>query len=222
MAEQLVAEVERLRVSEPVDNPLLTVPADAEQETERLRRLVAVEARAHAAELSAYGTVLSRFPRPPVADLCLTMGRVVHEAGPKLGRVADALGMRDPFSCHHPAAHGAFPFNAALSHAAQAGNQTAFGLAAHTDMAVYYPGCRALVEQLRKRNARVPEEFFAYFDDPGDEQLLDLAVTVVQDGLDRGDDPREAVLHARRVEEAIGEAWRTAAGGTTPLHMQQG
>jgi hypothetical protein len=110
-----------------------------------------------------------------------------------------------------PSERGAYAFNSAMSWTAVSGNQAAGALAAHTDMVVYYGGCCEIVRRLREAQVDLPEEFFAYYDDPGDSALEALALEVVQDGLDRGDDPNEAVFHARRIEEAIGEAWHTAA-----------
>ncbi|MDJ1135655.1 hypothetical protein [Streptomyces iconiensis] len=206
-----MSEVEHLRKAAPLPNALLDLPADGETGRERLRRLVAIEAQSHKAELGAYGTMLARFPHPPAADLYLTLGRIVCDAGPKLRQVARALGMSDSQLVRWPPETGAYEFNSAMSWTALAGSQAAGALAAHTDMRVYYADCCALVSRLREVGAQVPEEFLDYYDDAADDTLCALALAVVQDGLDRGDDPRDAVFHARRIEEAIGAAWRTAA-----------
>ncbi|MFI1582707.1 hypothetical protein [Embleya sp. NPDC020630] len=210
-ARRLADEVAHRRQTNPVGNALLGLSFETDTVHEILRRLVAVEFQTHAAELVAYGTMLSRFPRRPAADLYLTLGRVVCNAGPKLEGVARSMGMDAARLLRWPTERGAYAFNCAMTWAAMAGGQAAGALAAHTDMITYYTGCCALVDRLRTFGVGATDEFIAYYDDPVDDVLCALALDVVQDGLDHGDDPEEAILHARRIEEAIGEVWRTAA-----------
>ncbi|MFE5326789.1 hypothetical protein ACFRCG_10415 [Embleya sp. NPDC056575] len=210
-ARRLADEVAHRRKTDPVGNALLALPLEADTVANALRRLVAVEFRTHAAELVAYGTMLSHFPRRPAADLYLTLGRVVCNAGPRLEGVARSMGMDVARLRRWPAERGAHPFNCAMTWAAMAGGQAAGALAAHSDMITYYTDCCALVDRLRAIDADATDEFIAYYDDPVDDVLCALALDVVQDGLDHGDDPEEAILHARRVEEAIGEVWRAVA-----------
>ncbi|MEV8129035.1 hypothetical protein AB0P07_34165 [Streptomyces sp. NPDC085944] len=206
-----VAEVERLRDLHPVGNPLLETVAKGGDTTDHLRRLVAVEAQCHAAELAAYGALLHRFHGARAAELWLTLGRLVHAATPKLHEVARHLGMTEADLARRSAEGGAYTFNGALSWVALTGSQAAAALAAHTDMCVYFAGGTAVARRLREAGAEVPDAFLGYYDDPGDDALCDLALDVAQEGLDRGDDPDEAVFHARRVEESIGDIWSTAA-----------
>jgi hypothetical protein len=211
-ARQLAGEVAHQRRTNPVGNALLDLPAETDTLHEGLRRLVAIEFRTHSAELFAYGSMLSRFPHRPAADLYLTLGRVVCDAGPKLEGVARSMGMNEALLVRRlTTERGAYAFNGAMSWVAATGSQAAGALAAYTDMVVYYSDCCELAARLRATGAGATDEFIAYYDDPVDNELCALALDVVQDGLDRGDDPAEALVHARRVEEAITEAWRCAA-----------
>ncbi|MCX2969801.1 MULTISPECIES: hypothetical protein [Streptomyces] len=210
-ATRAAAEVERLRDLHPVGNPLPETVARGGDPTVYLRRLVAIEMQCHAAERVAHGALLARFPSDRAAELWLTLGRLVQDATPKLHAVARALGMRQADLARWPAERGAYAFNGALSWVALAGGQAAAALSVHTDLVVYFAGGTAVARRLREAGADVPEEFVAYYDDPGDDALRDLALEVAQEGLDRGDDPEEAVFHARRTEEAIGDIWATAA-----------
>lgn len=210
-AQRAVAEVDHLRDLHPVGNPLPETIAGAKDPLVHLRRLVAIEAQCHAAELAAYGTLLARFRSDRAVELWLTLGRLVHEATPKLREVARLLGMTEADLTRRPAERGAYAFNGTLSWVAMTGGQASAALAMHTDMAVYFPGGTALARRLAEAGADVPEEFVTYYDDTGDDALRDLALEVAQEGLDRGDDFDEAVFHARRVEESIGDIWTTAA-----------
>ncbi|MGC5341886.1 hypothetical protein ACPXCE_03175 [Streptomyces sp. DT24] len=195
-------------------SPLVLAPVTGPGAVEPLRRLVAIEYQSHAVELVAYGTLLARFPHRPAAELWLTVGGIVHGATPKLLRVARALGMRETDLVRWPADFGAYSFHSAMSWIAASGSQAAAALAAHTDMKVYYSGATAVARRLRETDAQVPQEFIDYYDDPGDDALNELALTVAQDGLDRGDDPQEALFHAHRIADALREVWRVAAPGT--------
>ncbi|MEI7031927.1 hypothetical protein [Streptomyces pratensis] len=210
-AQRAVAEVERLRGLRPVGNPLPETVARGGDPTAHLRRLVAIEAQCHAAELAAYGTLLARFRSDRATELWLTLARLVQEATPKLREVARLLGLTEADLTRRSAERGAYAFNGALSWVALTGCQAAAALAMHTDMVVYFSGGTAVAGRLREAGADVPQEFVAYYDDAGDDALRELALEVAQEGLDRGDDPDEAVFHARRVEEAIGDIWATAA-----------
>ncbi|MEE1926877.1 hypothetical protein V1J52_01540 [Streptomyces sp. TRM 70351] len=209
--ERAVAEVERLRDLHPVGNPLPETVGQGTDPTVHLRRLVAIEMQCHAAELVAYGTLTARFHSGAAPGFWLALGRLVQDATPKLREAARALGMTEADWTRWPAERGAYAYNGALSWVAMTGGQAAAALAVHTDMAVYFPGGMAVVRRLREAGADVPQEFTSYYDDPGDDALRELALEVGQEGLDRGDDPEEAVFHARRTEEAIGDIWSTAA-----------
>ncbi|MGW5603791.1 hypothetical protein ACWEWL_32520 [Streptomyces rochei] len=207
-AKTLADDVRQRLTDEVPGSPLVQAPVTGPGVLEPLRRLVAVEYQAHRVELVAYGTLLARFPHRPAAELWVTLARIVHEATPKLREVARALKMSDADLAGRVADGGAYAFHAAMSWIATTGSQSTAALAAHTDMEVYYSGASAVARRLRETSAPVPEEFLDYYDDPGDDDLKELALTVVQDGLDRGDDPHDALFHAQRIADALRGVWR--------------
>ncbi|OKH98986.1 hypothetical protein A6A06_25635 [Streptomyces sp. CB02923] len=208
----LVEELAARRAKEPVGNALLDAAADGRLPGDAFHRLVGTEAQAHTAELAAYGTALARFPRSPAADLFIRLARLVYDAQPKLQECARALGLTDVHGRRWPPERTAYAFNGTLSWLAAQGSQAAFALAVHTDMQVYFPGCAELVRRVRATDIDVPQAFLTYYEDEAPEELTRLALDVVQDGLDRGDDPQDAVFCARLLEESIGDFWRAAAG----------
>ncbi|MEU7204046.1 hypothetical protein [Streptomyces sp. NPDC045470] len=208
----LVDELTARREKEPVGNALLDAAADGRLSVDALRRLVSTEAQCHLAELGAYGTVLSRFPRRPAADLSIRLARLVHDAQPKLQQCAQALGLDDLHGSDRPTERAAYTFNGTLSWLAAQGSQAAFALASATDLRVYFSGCAELVRHIRRSGFEAPQSFLTYYEDETPQELEQLALDVVQDGLDRGDDPRDAVFCARLLEESIGDFWRAAAG----------
>ncbi|MEV6803437.1 hypothetical protein ACH4L5_21335 [Streptomyces sp. NPDC017405] len=210
-AKSLADGVRRAVAGTEPGSPLTLAPLTGPGALAPLRRLVALEYQAHAVELVAYGTLLTRFPAAPAAELWVTLGRIVHEATPKLLRVADALGMNGADLQRRSTDFGAYSFHGTVSWTAMCASQAAAALATHTDMQVYYAGATAVARRLRDADAPVPRPFLDYYDDPGDDALNELALAVVQDGLDRGDDPQEALFHGRRVAGSLLEVWRATA-----------
>ncbi|QQC92663.1 hypothetical protein [Streptomyces alfalfae] len=207
-AKALADDVRQHLTGEAPGSPLVLAPIAGPGVLEPLRRLVVAEYRAHPVELVAYGTLLARFPHPPAAELWVTLARIVHEATPKLREVARALGMTETDLVGRPADGGTYSFHGAMSWVATSGSQAAAALAAHTDMQVYYSGATAVARRLRQEGAPVPREFLDYYDDPGDSTLAELALTVAQDGLDRGDNPQEALFYAHHIADALLTVWK--------------
>jgi hypothetical protein len=86
-------------------------------------------------------------------------------------------------------------------------SQAAAALAAHSDMTVYFSDGDKLVAAIRESELDVPEEFLSYYAGDPTDDLKPMAVEAVQEGLDHGDDPHEAVFMARLLEEALGDFW---------------
>ncbi|MEV4342363.1 hypothetical protein [Streptomyces sp. NPDC049590] len=212
-AAELVDELAVKRQQHPMANPFLDLARDGSLTREHMRRLVCVEAQLHHAELPGYGLMLSHFPHRPAAGLYLGLSQVAYEAGPRLNAVGEALGLpgEDRAKWMRPSDRKAYSFNGMLSWLAVQGSQAVTALAAYTDMHLYFPACKEIVAQIRKHRVDAPEEFTSYFESDPTEELRQLALTVVQDGLDNGDDPREAVFMARLLEEFTGELWASAA-----------
>ncbi|MFE0684733.1 hypothetical protein ACFW17_28545 [Streptomyces sp. NPDC058961] len=208
-AAQLVEAFDNRRRDDPVPNALLA--ADTKLTLEHLRRLVGTEAQAHRTELVAYGTMLSRFPNRPAADLYLQLGRLVYDASPKLEACARSLGLDRDASPLWPSDRETYAFNSTVSWVAAQGSQAATGMSSYADMTGYYAGCAEVVDRVRSSGLKVPDEFVAYYDDQTPEELCRLALEVVQDGLDHGDDPDEALLAARLLDQSVGDFWRAAA-----------
>ncbi|MFI1910750.1 hypothetical protein ACH444_33350 [Streptomyces microflavus] len=207
-AQALADHVRQRLTGEAPGTPLVLAPVTGPGVLEPLRRLVALEYQAHRVELIAYGTLLTRFPHRPAAELWVTLAHIVHEATPKLREVARALTMSETDLAGRVADADAYAFHGTMSWIATCGSQSTAALAAHTDMQVYYSGASAVAQRLRETGAPVPGEFLDYYDDPGDDALKELALTVAQDGLDRGDDSSEALFHAHRVADALMGFWK--------------
>ncbi|MFJ3818601.1 hypothetical protein [Streptomyces sp. NPDC090056] len=210
-ARELARRLGEQRKRAPVGNALLDALGDRDRTPELFRRLVGTEAQCHRAELAAYGTMLARFPLRPAADLFISLSRLVYDAQPKLSKCAEALGMSDPFERFWPEGRETYAFNGTLSWVASRGSQASFALSSYTDMVVYFSGCASLVQQVRELRIDAPAEFVEYYEGGASDELTELALDVVQDGLDRGDDPQEALFHARLLEESIGDFWKSAA-----------
>lgn len=210
-ARDLAQELEHRRSRQPVGNALLDQAGNGDLTEEHLKRLLGIDAQCHTAELAAYGTMLARFPHRPAADLYLQYGRLVYDLRPALDRCARAFAMTIGQLERWPSTRATYAFTSTLSWVALRGSQAAGALALYTDMTVYFSACGELVAHLRTNGARVPVEFLDYYGGDIDDNLRNLALEVTQDGLDRGDDPDEAVHYARLVEEAFTDYWHAAA-----------
>lgn len=217
-AQELADELALKRRRHPVPNPFLDIARNGGLTKEHMRRLVYVEAQLHHAELPGYALTLSRFPHRPAAGLYLGLSQVAYEAGPRLNAAAESLGLprEDSAKWMWPSDRKAYSFNGFLSWLAVQGSQAVTALAAYTDMCIYFPSCQEIVAEIREHGVDAPEEFTSYFESDPTEELRPLALTVVQDGLDKGDDPREAVFMARLLEEFTAEFWTSAAEGRAP------
>ncbi|MBB5936416.1 hypothetical protein [Streptomyces zagrosensis] len=212
-AQQLVTELASRRRQRPVANALLAVAQAGGLTRDHMCRLVRVEAQVHRVELPGYAVMGSRFPRRPAAGLYLDLSRLAYDAGPRLNRAGQALGLssEDMAQWQPPTHKDAYDLNGILSWVAIQGSQAVTALVAYTDMCVYYPACQALVAEIRKRGVDAPGEFTSYFDSGPPEEMLELALDVVQDGLDRDDDPQEALFMARLLEQSLEGFWAAAA-----------
>ncbi|MEE1928828.1 hypothetical protein V1J52_11650 [Streptomyces sp. TRM 70351] len=212
-AQELADELDLKRRQHPVGNAFLDIARAGRLTEDHMRRLVCVEAQLHHAELPGYGLMISRFPHRPAAGLYLGLTQVAYEAGPRLKSVAESLGLppEDRAKWMWPPGRKTYSFNGILSWLAVQGSQAVTALAAYTDMRVYFPSCREIMAKIREHGVDAPEEFTSYFESDPTGKLRPLALEVVQDGLDRGDDPREAVFMARLLEEFAADFWASAA-----------
>lgn len=211
-AVDLVERLADLRGRKPVGNALLDLLHSGALTVDHLRGLVQVELTVHQGELVAYGTGTARFPRRPNVHFMTQLIEVVDHATPKLVECARAFGLGEEELRRRvpdPALHG---FNGYLSWVSSNESQASLALALHTDMSVYFPEGLALARGVKGSDLEVPEEFFAYYGGESPDELMSLALEVVDDGLARGDDPDDAVFHARMLEEYVGQLWRSAAG----------
>ncbi|MBB5936417.1 hypothetical protein [Streptomyces zagrosensis] len=180
---------------------------------DHLRGLVRTESQCHQTELPAYAAMLSRYAHHPAGDLYIELIDLLHDCGPKLDAAAQSLGLspREKDKWMWPTDRRAYSCNGILSWITAQGSQAATALAVHTDMSVYFPACMALVAEMQKQGVAAPREFLSYYESDPCAQTRRRAVEVVQDGLDRGDDPQEAVLMARLLEESFADFWASAA-----------
>ncbi|MEV4252170.1 hypothetical protein AB0J52_03260 [Spirillospora sp. NPDC049652] len=210
-ARTLADELRRLREESPIANPVLELARDDRIELEHLRRLVGVELQCHRAELAAYGTVMARYPHSPTAGLYLAVGRLVYDAHAKLRECAAALDIPAERIGTWPPGPAAYAFSGCISWLALHGGQADNALALHCDMTVYFPDCASLVELLRDKGTKAPQEFFDYYEGGQSDELEQQALDVVQYGLDQGEDAATALSRARLLEENIGRFWQAAA-----------
>lgn len=212
-AQQLVDELARKREQNPVPNALLDVAKSDGLTQDHMRGLVRTELQCHHTEVPSYGKMLSRFPHRPAADFYVELIDLLHSCGPELEEAAEALGLprekKDEWMW--PADRRTYSYNGVMSWITAQGNQAATALAVHTDMVVYFPGCMEVAALIHEQGVDAPESFLSYYEGDPCEGTRRRAIEVVQDGLDRGDDPREAVLMARLLEESIGDFWASAA-----------
>ncbi|MEV4091784.1 hypothetical protein [Streptosporangium saharense] len=211
LATSAVTELQRLRDRSPVGNRLLDLAEVGGLTLEHLRRLVGIELQCHGAELAAYGTVIARFSDSPVVGLYLDVARLVYDAHPKLLACVRPLGMDPDAVGRWPSGLDAQAFGGCVSWLALHGGQADNALALHTDMTVYFPGCQALLEAVRKQGLEVPAEFVSYYEGGQSDELERRALEVVEYGLRHGEDRATAIDRARRLEEHIGSFWKAAA-----------
>ncbi|MGW2220856.1 hypothetical protein ACWCSD_38215 [Nonomuraea sp. NPDC001684] len=211
LATSAVTELQRLRDRSPVGNRLLDLAEVGGLTLEHLRRLVGIELQCHTAELAAYGTVIARFSDSPVVGLYLDVARLVYDAHPKLLACVGPLGMDPDAAGRWPSGPDAQAFNGCVSWLALHGGQADNALALHTDMTVYFPGCQALLDAVRKQGLDVPQEFVDYYEGGQSDELERRALEVVEHGLRNGEDQATAITRARQLEEHIGSFWKAAA-----------
>ncbi|MFC9856310.1 MULTISPECIES: hypothetical protein [unclassified Streptomyces] len=212
-AQHLVDELARNREKDPVPNGLLDVAKRGALTSSHLRGLVSTESQCHQTELPAYAAMLSRFAHHPAAGFYIELIALLRDCGPKLDAAAEALGLsaREKAQWMWPSDRRAYSCNGVLSWITAQGSQASTALAVHTDMSVYFPGCTDLVAVIREQGMGAPEEFLSYYEADPCAETRRQAVEVVQDGLDRGDDPQEALLMARLLEESFADFWASAA-----------
>ncbi|NSC22979.1 hypothetical protein FM076_18160 [Streptomyces albus subsp. chlorinus] len=221
-ADSLIADVHDRYLSGRHDNALLMSVREGRASTDQLRRLVAAEAQCHQAEITAYAVMNARFSGPLATDFYLRMSTLVNAARPKLRACAEDLGMSAGDMRLRPRTAQAFSFPGIISWIALQGSQAATALALHTDMRLYFPHCRKLVEELRASGRRVPQSFLDYYASGDSEELLKMAAEVVQEGLEGGDEPRDAVVMAGLVPDGVDDLWRAAAQGSAPDRQRDG
>ena len=209
-AADLVGRLGTLREEEPIGNAVLDKVNDGSVTESDLRGMVLTELQAHHAELVAYGVGLAKYPHMPATAFFTKITDLVANATSKLDACARAFGFSDADLQRREPDPTIYAFGTCLSWIAVTGSQASIALALHTDMTVYFPDCLAICSGVREAAVAVPDEFFEYYEGTASEELLSLALEVVDDGLRRGDDPDEAVFSARLLEANIGQFWRAA------------
>ncbi|WP_433260384.1 hypothetical protein ACQPZF_23990 [Actinosynnema sp. CS-041913] len=210
-ASELAARLATLRGEQPIGNAVLDKAHNGTLTLDDLRGMVLTELEAHHAEQVAYGVGLTRHPRQPVTKFLTGIIQLVSDATPKLLACARAFGFDDADLRRRVPDPAIYAFGGCLSWIAVTGSQASLALALHTDMTVYFPDCVAISAAARESTLTVPDEFFAYYEGTASEELLALALEVVDDGIARGDDPDEAAFAARLLEANIGLFWRASA-----------
>ncbi|MDV6012517.1 hypothetical protein [Haloechinothrix sp. LS1_15] len=210
-ARDLVRRLSELRTDRPAGNALLDRVREGTLSDIHLKRLVAMEYTAQRTELTCFGALIARFPFTPAADFYTWLAQLVSAARPALLTAARALGLSEPDMRRWPDEPAAYAFADTLSWISLNGSLTASALAVHSDVTVYFPACADLTEAASDAGVALPESLTGLYTTapPGD--LTQLAVAVAQRGLDRGDDPEEAVCHAWRLEESLERFWQAAA-----------
>ncbi|MFH9125579.1 hypothetical protein [Streptomyces globisporus] len=209
-AAALTAEVLDMRRTSPVPNPLNDLARSGAISQEHLRSLVIVELRNHEPELAAYGILLSRFPQNPAATYFGRLASMVYQATPRLLDTIERMGITDEDIAAHPASLPCYAYAGTMSWIALHGSIAGAALAAWVDVDAYYTQTFALLDIIESAGIQVPEAFTTYYRNGTPDKWHRSALEVIQYGLDHGDDPREALLCGRLMDECIGEFWLAA------------
>ncbi|TDD73672.1 hypothetical protein [Actinomadura rubrisoli] len=208
---QLIDRWRQAQADHPVRNAFAELAASDALKLEHVRRLVAAELQTHRAELAAYALLLNRFPHRPAVTLFTSFIDLVVQAGPKLHRCADSLGMSLEETTRRfgpPAEQG---FNGYVSWLGLHGTQAEVGMALLADMDSYFEGGAALTESADRHGIDLPADVVDYFR-PGDASAFYTSTReVLQDALKRGDDPDSALAAARLMEQQLGLLWESIA-----------
>ncbi|WP_103536195.1 hypothetical protein [Streptomyces sp. SM11] len=163
-------------------------------------------------ETLTYAVLLARFPSGTAADLFSGLNSALRIVKPSLDRCAKALGS-PPVSALDPSKDvNAFAFPMAVSWMCLHAGPAAAALALRSDFAAYARESRELVRMLTDAGAEVPEAFRDHYSMPAPSELLDLAATVVKDGIREGETSDHTASVAKLLLAGLDGFWRFAAG----------
>ncbi|MEU1752830.1 hypothetical protein ABZ436_09275 [Micromonospora matsumotoense] len=209
-AGSLRAEIARLRASDP-PNELLAIAAADSLTTAQIQREICAELRAHRAELGAYAAMMGRFARPPAGNTFLAFYSMVIEAGPKLHRCADLLGVSEEDRSHRYTTPMENTFNGYVSWLALHGTQAEICMALLSDMDSYFGVCDAIVASAERDGIGLPPEVVGYYRSGDISDFYAATLSTLQDALDRGDDPACAIAAGRFMDEYLRIFWAEVA-----------
>lgn len=207
-AEELIAEVLQMRETSPIPKPVLDIAARGEITQAHLKSLVVVELMNHEPELAAYGVLLTRFPRNPAAGYFGRLASMVYQATPRLHDTIARMNITPEQVRTWPVALPCYAYAGIMSWIALHGSLAGAALAAWIDVDAYYAGTFELVDHIERTGTPAPKPFAVYYRNGRPDEWKRSAVTVIQHGLDSGDDPLEALRCGRLMDECVGEFFR--------------
>ncbi|WP_404815907.1 transcriptional regulator [Streptomyces thermolineatus] len=159
-------------------------------------------------DLSSFALLASRFPSPPAGDLFLTMAQGEAQALRLLLGFAAALGMDEQQLASHEPRPFAQAYPAYLAQTALHGTRSDTALALLGNAEGSGRQYARVAGALRSRYGFGEEsvEHFLFFADTPQE-LLDLAVETLKEGLSGGDDPADALRTARTAHAYEAAFW---------------
>ncbi|GAA2612823.1 hypothetical protein SMC26_14495 [Actinomadura fulvescens] len=213
------AVVERLRemaAKEPVPNVFLERLAEGTLTMAGVRGLVGVTRKCHPAEITAFATLMARFPTQRNVEFMGDMVRLINRARPKLRRAIHALGLTEESLARWPADALAWEVPGLWGRLAWLGNRSEAALALYWDMVNYFPDSDEMLRRLKSSGLAAPDEVFNYYGGGQSDDLEQQALLVAEEGFEQGESADAALFAARQMEEAIGGYWHAAARASGP------
>lgn len=181
---------------------------------ERLRRLAGEQYSILRSDRRSFALLAARFPEAPAGEMFLSLANGENRALELLGRFAAALGWTEQELRAYEPEPLAQAYPAYLAACAVYGSRSAVALAMLANLNEWGGYCARIAEALRG-SYDFPEdavEFFRFFAAPPP-GFSETATAVIQDGLDAGDDPAEALRAARLLHGYEQAFWHSVAQG---------
>ncbi|WP_018656863.1 hypothetical protein [Actinomadura flavalba] len=205
-ARAVAEELASARAPRPAGNDFLVRLGEDRVTADDLRRLVRAETASAAGELSAYAAMAVRYPHP-VFPALLDMA---YRAVPRIAACARATGLDADRLARPPTRFSAYAYPAYLSWLALNAGRAGIGAAIYADLDGYYADGLLVAEGLRASGAKVPGELVDYYSAPVPDGLCEGSLSLLQEGLDAGDDAADALRLGRMMQKSLDGFWRSA------------
>ncbi|TDB83004.1 hypothetical protein E1264_30135 [Actinomadura sp. KC216] len=210
-AEGLADALTRLRGEAPIGNRFYERMAAGRLTLDDVRGLIRVEAKAAAAEITAYSIGGFRHRH----EIFMPLSEMAYSAWTKLPAMARALDLSEEH-LDGPWKPETFSYPGYLCWTALHYDQADFGMALYADLERYQAGSRQIADGFRTVEFTVPDEVIEYYDSGVPDRLAEKALAFVQEGLDDGGNPVRACNAGRVMEEIVGQYWTAAISAHGP------